>query len=189
MSSLVFATGNASKFEIARAACEPLGLSLTQTALAIDEIQGEDGEVIARDKAKKAFALVGKPVVVCDNSWAIPGLNGFPGPYMKSVAHWLTAENFLNLTRPLKDRRIILIDLLAYCDSSEMRIFRQEFTAELLPDSRGSYGISIDKIVTMPGDNGLSIAEVYDRGIPATEREISQCWVDLATWYKERVNK
>src|SRR5262249_23869246 len=138
MLSLVFVTGSAEKFKLAREICEPLGLALVQRSLNTDEIQNEDSEVIIRDKVRKAVALVGEPVGVSDDSWDLPGLRGFPGPYIKSIDHWFTPEDFLNLTRPLKDRRAILVQLLAYSHGTKEHVVRKEHTGTLLTESRGN---------------------------------------------------
>ncbi len=185
MYSVIFATGNAEKFEIARAVCEPLGVHLVQKALEIDEIQGEDSEVIVHDKARKAFALVKEPVIVSDDSWIMPGLGGFPGPYMKSMNTWLTPEDFLNLTRMLSDRRAILLQLLVYSDGTQQQLFRNEHVGMLLTESRGSYGAPAHKVITMPGDNGLSIAEAYDRGTIHADRDVAIGWQQFVSWYKQ----
>ncbi len=187
MSSVIFASGNAEKFQIAHAVCEPLGITLIQKRFDIDEIQGEDSEVIVRDKVQRAFELAKAPVIVSDDSWNIPGLNGFPGPYMKSMDHWFTPEDFLNLTRALKDRRIILTQHLAYRDNSIEKVFRKKYVGTLLTEARGAYGKPLHKIVTMPGDNGLSIAEAYDRGTVRADRDVAAGWRELVAWYKQEV--
>lgn len=184
MHTILFSTGNTEKFEIAKASCEPLGLQLEQLALDIDEIQAEDGEIVVARKARDAFAAAGKPVVVSDDSWNIPGLRGFPGPYMKSMDHWLTPQDFINLTGPLEDRRIILVQLLAYQDADTYKLFRTEYVGTLLREPRGNYGRPLQKVVTMPGDDGLSIAEVYDQGrLQHENREVGEGWRKLAEWY------
>lgn len=188
MSSIIFATGNAEKFEIAHAVCMPLGIELIRTALDIDEIQGEDSEIIIRDKADKAFTLTGSPIIVSDDSWNIPGLRGFPGPYMKSMDHWFTPDDFLNLTRSLQDRRIILVQMLAYRDKHRLQIVRNEYVGTLLTEARGSYGKPLQKVVTMPGDSGLSIAEAYDRGtLVRADRDVAAGWRQLIAWHKQEV--
>lgn len=189
MGTIIFATGNTEKFDIAKAVCEPLGMPLEQRALHIDEIQGEESEAIIRDKAHKAFAIAGRPVIVSDDSWNIPGLRGFPGPYMKSIDHWFTPDDFLHLTRPLADRRIILVQLLAYQDAHRCHIVRKEHHGELLTEARGSYGKPLQKVVTMPGDKGLSIAEAYDRGTVRAERDVAAGWRELALWVGEHTHE
>ena len=152
--------------------------------LDIDEIQAENSEAVIARKAHDAFAYTRQPVVVSDDSWNIPGLRGFPGPYMKSIDHWFTPQDFINLTKPLSDRRIILVQLLAYQDANIQKIFRKEYTGTLLIEPRGNYGRPLQKVVTMPGDDGLSIAEVYDQAQSVhADREVDIGWRDLATWY------
>jgi non-canonical purine NTP pyrophosphatase (RdgB/HAM1 family) len=185
MSKLFFATGNTEKFRIAEAACKALGFGLDQAVLEVDEIQGEDSEVIALDKANRAFQALRAPVVINDDSWAIPGLNGFPGPYMKSVAHWLSAQDFLNLTRSLSDRRTILSQIIVYQDAHGTHTIKNEFTNTLLTEARGNYGTSWQKIVTVPSDNGLSVAEAYDKGASLRGREVTAGWDQFAKWYSE----
>lgn len=187
MHPITFSTGNQQKFDIARAVCSPLGLELVQNTFDIDEIQGEDPEVIIRDKAQKAYEIVGGPVIVSDDSWNIPGLSGFPGAYMKSMDHWFRPEDFLNLTRSLTDRRIILIQMLAYQDAEHYQVFCIKHTGELLPEARGSDGKPLQKVVAMPGDGGLSIAEAYEQGTVHAERDVAAGWRELADWYQQTV--
>jgi len=186
MHGLFFTTGNIEKFDIAQAACQQLGVTLERATLDIDEIQGEDAEPIIRDKVQKAFLELKHPVIVSDDSWNIPGLRGFPGPYMKSMDHWFTPDDFLNLTRSLQDRRIILIQMLAYQDARQQKVFRVEHEGTLLPDARGSYGKPLQKIISMPGDHGLSVAEAYDRGTVHVERDVATGWREFATWYSKK---
>jgi non-canonical purine NTP pyrophosphatase (RdgB/HAM1 family) len=187
MQSVIFSTGNSEKFNIAHMACEAADIQLTQSMLDIPEIQGEDPEVIIRDKAQKAFDLLGKPVIVSDDSWNIPALNGFPGAYMKSVDHWFRPEDFLNLTRPLEDRRIILVQMLAYQDNARQQVFRKEYAGTMLTEARGNYGKPIQKVISMPGDNGLSVSEVYEQGAAHTERPVSATWHLFIQWYQENL--
>src|ERR1035437_9937513 len=81
MKIVYFATTNQEKLLIAKTVCEQASITVKQTVFDIDEIQGEDPELIVKDKARRAYEKLGKPVVVSDDSWNIPALNGFPGPY------------------------------------------------------------------------------------------------------------
>lgn len=189
MQSIIFSTGNSQKFEIAQAVCAQRGIELTQNTFDIDEIQGEDAEVIIRDKAQKAYELVKCPVIVSDDSWNIPGLNGFPGAYMKSIDHWFRPEDLLNLTRSLEDRRIILVQMLAYQDETHQQVFRKEYTGTLLTEIHGTHGKPLQKVVTMPGDNGLSIAEAYEAGTVHAERDVSAGWHELIDWVERTVQR
>ena len=90
MHKLIFFTSYSRKIKEAKAACEPAGISIIPQKLDIEEIQNPDGKKVAMHKAKQAFNILKKPVVVTDTFWCIPALNGFPGPYMKDVDIWFS---------------------------------------------------------------------------------------------------
>jgi inosine/xanthosine triphosphate pyrophosphatase family protein len=182
--SLTFVTGNAQKFDIAVKVFAEHSIHLTQFEADNDEIQSEDTERIVRDKAQKAYEAVTGPVIINDDSWSIPGLGGFPGPYMRSIAHWFTAEDFLRLTLPLEDRRAILIQWIAYQDSLGQKLFKIEYDCEILKEIRGISGTSWQKVLTAPADNGLSVAEAYDHGTDISNREVAEGWRQFIKWFK-----
>ncbi len=185
MTPLTFVTGNAEKYDIARATFQKHNIVLQQADLQTDEIQSEDGDKIVIDKVQKAFERLNRPVVVNDDSWAFPGLGGFPGPYMRSMLHWLTTEDFLRLTQPLADRRIILSQRIAYQDADRQKIFIKEYVGTILTESTGTYGNTLWKIISMPGDGGLSVSVAYERGKNTAEREVTKSWEAFIDWYKE----
>jgi non-canonical purine NTP pyrophosphatase (RdgB/HAM1 family) len=189
MSKLLCVTGNEVKFGIGQKQLANFGFDLEQVVLDIDEIQGEDLTAVIKDKVAKAYEAVGQPVVVTDDSWTIPGLNGFPGPYMKSINHWFTPDDFLRLTRDLKDRRIYLNQLVAYQDEHESVIFRSDIPGELLTEARGNHGVPCMKVVSLDGDDGLTISETYDLGQEHDTERLSRrsdAWKELATWLKTK---
>lgn len=185
MSSLTFVTGNTEKFAIGKAACQTHGIQLIQANLDIDEVQSEDPAYVVRHKAERAYELIGSPVVVSDDAWSTPAIKGFPGPYMKSIDYWFTPQNWLDLMRNAEDRRIILIQQLAYYDGSMYELITKEYTGYVLHEARGNYGKTLQKVVTMPGDNGLSIAEVYDTAVDHKTREVAAGWHELMKWYSD----
>src|SRR5574338_19586 len=68
---LAFVTGNAYKFQDSRAILETYNIEIEQLNLPVDEIQSHDPEKIAVHKAKQAYRLAGRPVVVQDTFWNI----------------------------------------------------------------------------------------------------------------------
>ena len=183
MKSLVFATTNRTKFLIAKAVCDDFEINLANKRLDIVEIQAEDPAAIARDKAEKAFELLQQPVVVSDDSWSFAGLNGFPGAYMHSINEWFTPDDFLNLTRPLKNKHVTLTQILVYQDSARQKIFMAQTQGRLLSEARGHSKHSNHMVITLNGDGGLSIAEVYDSGRPHSDQAASKVWHDFAVWF------
>jgi XTP/dITP diphosphohydrolase len=186
---LLFVTGNAKKFSIGKSICNQHGIELQQIVADIPEIQGEDPEIITRNKAMSAYKVVGKPVIVSDDSWDIPGLNGFPGPYMKSMNAWFTAQDFINLTHSLKDRRAYVQQFLAYSDEYETVLFRQDIGGTLLDTPKGTSHDPWRMVITMDGDNGKSLAEIDEDGTTDTPERLAhfpQPWDDLIKWLEKK---
>ncbi|HYH74979.1 MAG TPA: non-canonical purine NTP pyrophosphatase, partial [Candidatus Saccharimonadales bacterium] len=75
---LAFVTGNARKFRDLQLVFEPYDVQLEQLVLPVDEVQSQDAEEVAVKKAKQAYRLAGRPVVVNDAFWSILALRGFP---------------------------------------------------------------------------------------------------------------
>jgi XTP/dITP diphosphohydrolase len=186
MHELIFATGNIEKFAIAEHTCKQYDITLIQKDLEIDEIQSEDPKRILMDKAKKAYALSNKPIIVSDNVWQIPGLNGFPGPYMKSIDTWFSAEDLTRLTEQLTDRRIVFTEQLCYIDSMRTKTFFAVIEGTIVQKPRGRYGKAGHKLFAMHGDGGLTMAESYDTGSGNTDRMSAQAWHEFAAWYRQK---
>jgi inosine/xanthosine triphosphate pyrophosphatase family protein len=187
---LICATTNTMKFNFGKELFAMYDIELQQVVLDIAEIQGEDPEAIIRDKAKKAYAASGQPVLVTDDSWSIPGLNGFPGPYMKSMNQWFSADDFIRLTRDLKDRTIFINQFVAFKDELETVVFRHDIPGKILEEPRGNYGPPILKVVALDGDDGLSISETYDPGEEHETERLGRnagAWQHLADWYAKKV--
>jgi len=185
MKNLIFSTGNSQKFTTAKQACDKYLIALTQQDVAVDEIQDEDPQRVAIDKAKKAFQIIKQPLVITDDSWSFAGLKGFPGVYMHSINNWFTPDDFIRLVRPLKNRDTTLTAYLIYIDQNQLKIFTQQTKGTLLKEIKGQSTHSSHTIITMDGDNGLSIAEAYDQASDKSTRVSARIWHDFAEWYSE----
>jgi inosine/xanthosine triphosphate pyrophosphatase family protein len=138
------------------------------------------------DKAVKAFTAAGKPVVVTDDSWSFSGLNGFPGVYLHSINKWFTSEDFLRLVLPLEDRKVVLTQHLIYSDNQEQKVFIKQTEGMPLKEIRGVSKYPSFQIITLAGDNGLSIAEAYDKATNKSTRKSARVWHDFAEWFSQR---
>ena len=188
MHSVNFATTNKEKLLIAQTVCSKFEITVEQASADIDEIQGEDPVPIVKDKARRAYELLAKPIVVSDDSWDIPALNGFPGPYMKSINSWFKSDDFLRLMEGIEDRTIILHQMLAYYDGDTMKVFKNDIKGKVIDKPRGKNEKSPNMTVTeLDNDNGKTIAEVFEQGEKAVaERYLTlpDAWHLFAVWYK-----
>lgn len=187
MKSIHFATTNQDKAKIAQAVCAENGLVVTPVSLGIDEIQNEDPEVIARDKARRAHEQLGRPVVVSDDTWSIRALKGFPGAYMKSINHWFTPQDFLRLMHGVEDRHIVLHQCLVYADGAVTKVFKNDIPGQIIKEVRGTSDTSPNMTITaLDADSGRTMAEVFEQGAEAlVARHSSQpdVWHVFCRWY------
>jgi len=130
---------------------------------------------------EKAFAKLQKTVIISDDSWSIPALKGFPGAYMKSMNHWLSVEDWLRLTQPLEDRRIILQQVVVFQNAAVQKVFSCDIEGVLLAEPRGKSPSPHAHIVSFDGGKHSS-AEFHERNESAAQHHRS-VWDDVGKWY------
>jgi XTP/dITP diphosphohydrolase len=180
---LVYVTGNSSKFKFAQDFLTPFKLNLIQESVDIPEIQAEDNEVVAVDKAKKAYQILKKPLFVSDHGWYIKALNGFPGPYMKDINHWLTSQDLINLMRDHENREVIFKENICFVDKELVKVFTHTEQAFFLHEIKGDR-LPSENLISFEGPNGRSIAQVnQETGHSASDP--ANLWEDFSNWVKE----
>ncbi|HSW66631.1 MAG TPA: non-canonical purine NTP pyrophosphatase [Bacillota bacterium] len=176
--SLAFVTGNTRKLQQLRAVCEPLAISIEQLELPVDEIQGNNAHKIALHKAKEAFRLARRPVLVMDEYWNILALRGFPGAYMKDVDKWLRPEDFLALLTGKNDRTIGCTETIVYYDGKRAKAFTKDHWGKVL-ESLPSDLTTFRQAVVMDGDT-RSLAAVEADDVIAQDGSL---WQEFAKWF------
>lgn len=179
---LYFITGNTDKTRMAETHLQPKNIPYTVKSLPLIEIQSNSIEEIAKSKAEQAFMQLQKPLIVSDHGWSIPGLNGFPGPFMKYMNEWLTPQDFLHLTQNLKNRRIILTDVICFKDKAETKIFSSELTGHLIKEIKGDY---LPAMTITTFDNNKTVAQYFEESIDPFHN--NQTWKEFVEWYETKV--
>lgn len=179
MKQVIFSTGNQMKLREAIAACKPFDINIIHKKLDIDEIQSHDPLKIALHKAKAAYELVLKPVVINDSFWEIPALNGFPGGYMKDILEWFSAADYINLMQGKTDRRICVNECVIYQDSMTTKSIVKKFWGEIAMQPDGT-GNSFEQVVIF---NGMTLGEYHRLGKLVYDPK-DYIWNDFAEWFK-----
>ena len=152
MKPIFFITGNAHKFQIAQDALAGAGIELIQKELEIPEIQSTSIEEIASFSAKWACDLLKEPVIVSDAGYYIEALNGFPGPFIKYINEWLSAEDILRLMTGKENRVVAVKDCLAYCEPGNKLVLFCGSANGTIAEKKGSRGrTSINEIFIPEG--------------------------------------
>jgi|SRR3989344_2276074 len=179
--TIAYVTGNNSKFLTGKHFLSNFGIDIEQKILDIPEIQSDDVEQIAKDKAEKAFEIVKAPIFVNDSGWYIEALNGFPGPFMKYLNHWFSPQDFLNLMNPYSNRKVVLRQVVVYKDGKNTQVFIHDAIGKILTEARGKSKIPSNQVISLSFD-GSSIAENAGEAVWEIEEPL---WQEFADWIKQ----
>lgn len=180
MKRIFYVTGNSYKFRSAKRYAKRFGFDLGQKKLKIEEIQSESIENIVKEKAKQAFKIIKKPLIVSDSGWNIPSLKGFPGPYMHYINQWFGAEDFLKLMKGKKDKSIILEYVICAISSKGLKLFKKKIKGKFISRPKGK-GLSSDRLVVL-GKNKYTIAENQNNNRESTDD--TDIWRKIYQWAK-----
>lgn len=150
--TLIYVTGNKVKFEVALKTFANTDISLLQLKLDTPEIQSKSVQEVAMYSARWASEQLNKPVIVTDAGFYIEALNGFPGPFIKYVNEWFSADDFVNLLKGKNNRSILIQDCLAYCHPhSEPLAFTGTYRGRIATEASSGKGTSIEKVFIPEG--------------------------------------
>lgn len=152
MNPIFFITGNNLKFQIAQKALSDCGIELIQKELDTPEIQSTSIEEIASFSTEWASDLLKEPVIVSDAGYYIEALNGFPGPFIKYINEWLSAEDILRLMAGKENRKVEVKDCLAYCEPGNKSVLFCGSAKGTIANKKGNKGrTSINEIFIPEG--------------------------------------
>jgi non-canonical purine NTP pyrophosphatase (RdgB/HAM1 family) len=150
MKTINLVTGNAGKLaEWQRLV--PADFNLVSIDVDLDEIQSADLEVIVTDKVKRAFAAVGKPVVVEDIAAGLVRLGGLPGPFVKFFEKQLGRDALHQLSR-LAEEPAVVRAAVAYYDGDQLLVVQSEVKGTVVA-ARGENGFGFDSCFIPEGQS------------------------------------
>lgn len=164
MSNFVFVTSNKHK---SREIAQILGKIIRVRQLDIPEIQSLNIDEVITAKAKAAYNILKKPVVVEDVSFEIKALNGLPGTFVKFFMQRLGSEGTARLVKS-KDRTIIVTAAVAIYDGFRLKILKGTVKGALTIESRGTSGFAFDHIFVPEGHT-----QTYAEMTPDLKNQIS----------------
>lgn len=177
---IYYVTGNENKIRAAKLYLSKFGLEIEGKSLKLIEEQTDSVKEVALSKARQAFKILKKPLIVSDTGWYIKSLGGFPGLFMKYMNEWLKTKDFIKLMQGKKDRLVIFKECLCYIDKNEFKVFIQEIEGKVL-ETAYDKGLPCDRIISL-SKNGKSIAEAREQGIEPIDNQ--PVWEEFWNWYK-----
>jgi inosine/xanthosine triphosphate pyrophosphatase family protein len=179
---LVVVSSDAYAFANLEMALQSFAIEVERQSLPIDEVVSDEIESMAIKKAKAAFRLVNRPVVVMADAWNILSLHGFPGTMMRPIAGQLTAADYTRLLADASDRTISITQMVVYYDGRRSKVCQQTLFGAIGTDTVGTGYGSIDQLVMLTGYT-KTMAKLYDDTDTSVAVRQESVWQDFAKWY------
>ena len=126
---------NRHKFSEAKKILAAHDIELLFFACSLQEIQSNSFKMISQHKARHAFVLGKKPVIVEDGGLEIHSLNGFPGPYSSYVLETIGNKGILDLLG--ENRTASFVSVITYCDDTDVVSFEARSPGRISQTIRG----------------------------------------------------
>ncbi len=150
-----------------------LSTSVDILDLDITEIQALDVTDVAISKAKTAYEITGKNVIVEDTGFYLNAWSGFPGAFTRWFLESLGVDGICSILKTEKNRLCYIKTSLVICVNGSMNVFTSTLDGEIIDSPRGLNGFGFDKIIK-PLDNDKSLAELssQEKNAISTRRQV-----------------
>ncbi|HEU4605172.1 MAG TPA: RdgB/HAM1 family non-canonical purine NTP pyrophosphatase [Nitrososphaera sp.] len=122
MRAVTFASTNENKYREVKSILAAHGISVDFAQVNLVEVQSDSLEEIATEKAKSAFAQVGRPAIVEDDGLFIDALKGFPGQYSSHAFRTIGNAGIIKLLAGSANRSAYFLSLIAFYDGQKLSI-------------------------------------------------------------------
>jgi len=123
MKNFVFVSGNLHKVHLLE---KFLGQKVEHHNLDLHEIQSLDPQEIIRHKAKEAYRILKKPLLVDDSSLIFHAFNGLPGPFIRFFLETVGRDGMCKMLNAYDDRSATASIILGLYDGKMFQAFRSE---------------------------------------------------------------
>lgn len=172
---LTYVTRNDYKFEVAKKSLSVFNIFLTQRKIDTPEIQDEEVVKVASFSAEWASNILDRAVILTDAGFYINTLNGFPGPFIKYINRYLSADDLLQLMQNRGDRKVVVKECLAYATLGCKPItFVSEFNGTIAT-KKGKPGVTPISEIFIPEGYGRPESEI-------PHKEIVDFWGKSKNW-------
>lgn len=141
--NLYFITGNAGK---AKYLSDYFDFPVKHKKLDLPEIQSLDLAEIVADKAKRAYEIIRKPVLVEDVSLVFSALDKLPGPLIKWFYETLGNDGLCDLLNRYEDKRAKAKVSFGLCVDGQVKIFSGLCEGYINDKPKGKAGFGWDPI-------------------------------------------
>ena len=148
MKDLVFITGNQNKADFV---AKWLGVPIAHRKLDLDEIQSLDLREVIEYKARQAYGMVKKPVLVEDVALTFSALKKLPGPFVKWFEEGGSVEIMCRMLDAFADRGAEARTMYGLFDGQNLHLFEGIMRGIIAKTPRGTDGFGFDSIFINEG--------------------------------------
>lgn len=172
LKAITFASTNQSKFYEVESILAAKGIRAEFAKLNLVEIQTDSLEQIAIEKARSAYTLLQRPMIVEDDGLFVSALFGFPGQYSSYVFKTIGNDGILKLLEGKEDRSASFRSLVAYSDDGRnIHLFEGRVAGTIsIKASQGGWGYDP---IFVPEGTGLTFAELKSMKNEYSHRKIA----------------
>lgn len=120
MTDFVFISGNQPKVNYL---VKWLGRPVDHQKIELDEIQSLDLRTVVEDKARRAYAIVQRPVLVEDVALTFKAFGQLPGTFIKWFLEEVGTEGLCRMMGPFDDKRAVASIMYGLFDGQELHTF------------------------------------------------------------------
>lgn len=150
---IYFVTKNPFKKEEFTPLFQDVNVSLVEYEYDIHEIQTDNMDSIIRDKVRKAFARVRRPVMVDHSGLALNALGGLPKGLTQLFWDTLKESGVCRLVEAMASKEAEAIISLGFCDGKTIHIEHEKLRGEITPEPRGARSFQWDRIFVPEGSH------------------------------------
>jgi len=180
MENITFASTNQNKFLEVQSILSTRNIPVDFSQIYLVEIQSDSLEEIAREKAKTAFAKVGRQVIVEDDGLFINSLGGFPGQYSSFVFQTIGNDGILKLLAGSANRSAYFRSLIAFYNGITLSISTGRVDGRISERVTEGGGWGYDPIF-VPDGTDLTFAELKKSKNEYSHRK--RALEKFAQWY------
>ena len=138
---LVFITGNQYKADFL---AKWIGRPVEHRKVDLDELQSLDPRAVVEDKARRAYDVVKKPVLVEDVTLTFTALGHLPGTLIRWFLEDLGPAGLCNLAHRLEHQLAVAAITYALYDGEKLYTFEGDAHGTIAPEPRGeSFGWNV----------------------------------------------
>ena len=161
-SELFFVSSNENKFQETERMLSNFGMQINFFKTTLEEIQSNDLNDIAEQKAINAYEIVKKPIIIEDDGLFIDSLNGFPGPYSSYVYDTIGNKGIMNLLENCETRDAKFVSIIAYYSTEHgVKLFESSIPGKISSViEKGGWGYDP---IFIPNGESKTYANVSDK--------------------------